>query len=283
MKTRPRGPVAVILAVGPTGSGKTFLGKALAEAFGKGEAVELACSQCKDEHVVAPFLFSAPAGYRGAELGGQLTNPILTRKDRVIVFDEIEKAHPSMLDQLLNVLDEGRATDLGKQLPVDLKQCLILLTGNLAADRLQAEMTLLEGRPFAEKEAAARRLLAADGTLSPEKLARFRRVFPVTYAPAGGDDSETAAALRGVLREFDLDQLRVHPSALQALSRVCRASGARDVRARMEALQTRVAAALLDGRGNGYAVADGELRLEVGESREVSNPPSASAIPLNSE
>ena len=283
MKTRPRGPVAVIFAVGPTGSGKSFLGKALAEAFGKGEPVELACSQCKDEHVVSPFLFSAPASYRGAELGGQLTNPILTRKDRVIVFDEIEKAHPSMLDQLLNVLDEGRATDLGKQLPVDLKQCVILLTGNLAADLLQAEMTRLEGRPFSEKEAAARKILAADGSISPEKLARCRRVWPVTYAPAGAGDDETAAALRGVLREFDMDHLRVHPSALLALSRVCRASGARDVRARMEAIQTAAAAALLDGRGNGYVVTDGELGTERGESRLVSNPPSASASPLNSE
>ena len=284
-KPRPRGPVAVALAVGPTGSGKSFLGQALAEAFGKGEPVVLTCSQCRDEHVVSPFLFSAPASYKGAELGGQLTNPLLTRKDRVIVFDELEKAHPSLLDHLLNVLDEGRATDLGKQLPVDLKQCVILLTGNLAADRLQTEMLRLEGRPFAEKEAAARSLLKADGSLAPEHLARFRRVWPVTYAPevAGDEPADVAAALRSVLGEFELEHLRVHPSVTLALGRECRATGARDVRAMRDAIQTRLAEALLNGRGGGYFVADGELGTEDGESSRASNPPSASASPLNSE
>ena len=284
LKTRPRGPVAVIFAVGPTGRGKSWLGKALADAFGKEQAVELACSQCKDEHVVSPFLFSAPASYKGAELGGQLTNPLLTRKDRVIVFDEIEKAHPSMLDQMLNVLDEGRATDLGKQLPVDLKQCVILLTGNLAADRLQAALNRLEGRPFAEKQAAAREILAEERTFAPEKLARFQRIYPVAYAPAGaGDDTDVAAALQSVLDEFDLGGLRVRPEALRALSRECRSAGLKDVRAMRNAIQTRLAAALLEGRGNGYAVADGELRTEDGGSSRASNPPSASASPLNSE
>ena len=262
MKVKPRGPVGVVFAVGPTGSGKSYLGKALAQAFGKGEAVEIKCAQCKEEHTVSPFLFSAPAGYQGAEKGGQLTTPMLTRKDRVIIFDEIDKAHPSMLDQLLNVLDEGSATDMGSQLPVDLKQCFILLTSNLAADELEARLKTLAGKSMAEKEAATRQLIEQTKVIAPEKLARFQRVFAVTYATSyEGGGAEIEAAIHSVLAEYDQTKLRIQPEVIKKLAVECQRQSLKDVRAMRRLIQTKLAPALIGTHGAEYVIEAAELRL----------------------
>ncbi len=132
----PARPIGSFLFLGPTGVGKTELTKALAEfLFDDEQAIaRLDMSEYMEKHAVAR-LIGAPPGYVGYEEGGALTESVRRRPYQVILFDEIEKAHPDVFNILLQVLDDGRLTD-GQGRTVDFRNTLIILTSNLGAEHL---------------------------------------------------------------------------------------------------------------------------------------------------
>jgi ATP-dependent Clp protease ATP-binding subunit ClpC len=132
----PKRPIGSFLFLGPTGVGKTELSKALAWFLFNDEnaLLRIDMSEYMEKHSVAR-LIGAPPGYVGYEEGGQLTEAVRRRPYRVILFDEIEKAHREVFNALLQVLDEGRLTD-GRGRTVDFKNTLIIMTSNLGSEQM---------------------------------------------------------------------------------------------------------------------------------------------------
>ena len=153
-KVQYRAPVGVMLLAGPTGTGKTYLGECIAAAFGKPKPVVIACGELRTKETVTAALFGAPVGYKDSDKGGRLTKPVSARRDQVVIFDEFDRAHESLLDSLMNVLDTGVATSAGDNREVDLRQCLFILTTNLAAAELTSKMEELKGGSIEEQAAA---------------------------------------------------------------------------------------------------------------------------------
>ena len=129
----PNRPTGSFLFLGPTGVGKTELAKALAEFLFDDERamVRIDMSEYGEKHSVAR-LVGAPPGYVGYDQGGQLTEAVRRRPYTVVLFDEVEKAHPDVFDVLLAVLDEGRLTD-GQGRTVDFRNTILILTSNLGS------------------------------------------------------------------------------------------------------------------------------------------------------
>ncbi|KAI7986165.1 Chaperone protein ClpB1 [Camellia lanceoleosa] len=133
---RPQQPTGSFLFLGPTGVGKTELAKALAEQLFDDEnlLIRIDMSEYMEQHSVAR-LIGAPPGYVGHEEGGQLTEAVRRRPYSVVLFDEVEKAHPSVFNTLLQVLDDGRLTD-SQGRTVDFTNTVIIMTSNLGAEYL---------------------------------------------------------------------------------------------------------------------------------------------------
>jgi ATP-dependent Clp protease ATP-binding subunit ClpC len=137
----PNRPVGSFIFLGPTGVGKTELTKALAEfMFGSEEAlIQLDMSEFMERHSVSR-LVGAPPGYVGYEDAGQLTEAIRRRPYSIIVFDEIEKAHPEAHNMLLQIMEEGHLTD-ARGHKVDFRNAIIIMTTNVGADMIQRQST----------------------------------------------------------------------------------------------------------------------------------------------
>ncbi|CAA7616927.1 ATP-dependent chaperone ClpB [Magnetospirillum sp. UT-4] len=168
----PNRPIGSFLFLGPTGVGKTELTKALAEFLFDDETamVRIDMSEYMEKHSVAR-LIGAPPGYVGYEEGGALTEAIRRRPYQVILFDEIEKAHPDVFNVLLQVLDDGRLTD-GQGRTVDFRNTLIVLTSNLGADILAAQG---EGHDSGEVRAEVMEVVRA--AFRPEFLNRLDEIL----------------------------------------------------------------------------------------------------------
>jgi ATP-dependent Clp protease ATP-binding subunit ClpC len=138
----PKRPIGSFVFIGPSGVGKTELAKALAEFMFEDEdsLVRLDMSEYREQHT-ASRLFGAPPGYVGYEEGGQLTEAVRRRPYRVILFDEIEKAHPEVWNSLLQILDDGRLTD-GQGRLVDFRNTVLIMTSNLGTEFIKHGGTL---------------------------------------------------------------------------------------------------------------------------------------------
>jgi ATP-dependent Clp protease ATP-binding subunit ClpB len=132
----PNRPIGSFIFLGPTGVGKTELARALAEFLFDDERamIRIDMSEYQEKHTVARLL-GAPPGYVGFEEGGQLTEAVRRRPYSVILFDEIEKAHPDVFNVFLQILDDGRLTD-GQGRTVDFKNTIVIMTSNIGSHRI---------------------------------------------------------------------------------------------------------------------------------------------------
>ena len=148
----PKRPIGSFLFLGPTGVGKTELSKALAEAlFGKEDAmIRVDMSEYMEKHSVSK-LIGSPPGYVGYEEGGQLSDKVRRNPYSVVLFDEIEKAHPDVFNILLQVLDDGQITD-SKGRKVSFKNTIIIMTSNAGANRIIDPKHLGFSRDITEKQ-----------------------------------------------------------------------------------------------------------------------------------
>ncbi|HIC76986.1 MAG TPA: AAA family ATPase, partial [Candidatus Dadabacteria bacterium] len=164
----PSRPIGSFLFLGPTGVGKTELTKALAEFLFENDSAicRLDMSEYTEKHSVAR-LVGAPPGYIGYDEGGALTESIRRRPYQVILFDEIEKAHPDVYNILLQVLDDGRLTD-GQGRVVDFKNTIIILTSNIGAEHLA---TLKDNQ--SSDDARVQVMSAVNNTFRPEFINRL--------------------------------------------------------------------------------------------------------------
>ena len=182
----PTKPIGSFLFLGPTGVGKTELAKALAEALfdDEGNMVRIDMSEYMEKHSVAR-LIGAPPGYVGYDEGGQLTEAVRRKPYSVVLFDEVEKAHPDVFNVLLQVLDDGRITD-SQGRTVDFKNTIIILTSNIGSQYL-LEGIGEDGRIRPEAETAVMNDLRAH--FRPEFLNRLDEVIlfkPLTRENIGG-------------------------------------------------------------------------------------------------
>jgi len=143
----PRRPIGSFVFLGPTGVGKTFLAHTLAEfMFGDRDAlIQIDMSEYM-EKFTASRLIGSPPGYVGYEEGGQLSEAVRRRPYSVVLFDEIEKAHPDVMHLLLQILEEGKVTDsMGRK--IDFRNTIIIMTSNVGAELIKKQLTLGFGAP----------------------------------------------------------------------------------------------------------------------------------------
>jgi ATP-dependent Clp protease ATP-binding subunit ClpC len=204
----PSRPIGSFIFIGPSGVGKTELAKALAWFMFDDEdaLVRIDMSEYREQHTVSR-LFGAPPGYVGYEEGGQLTEAVRRRPYRVLLFDEIEKAHPEVWNALLQILDDGRMTD-GQGNVVDFRNTVLIMTSNLGTEYVRKGGTLgfLQGKASdEERESHAKIEKALKGAFRPEFINRIDEI--IMFSPLSLEQMEEIVVLQ--MKEVQ-DRLNEH-------------------------------------------------------------------------
>jgi ATP-dependent Clp protease ATP-binding subunit ClpC len=269
----PRRPIGSFIFIGPSGVGKTELARALAEfMFGDEDAlVRLDMSEYREQHT-ASRLFGAPPGYVGYEEGGQLTEAIRRRPYRVVLFDEIEKAHPEVWNSLLQILDDGRLTD-GQGRLVDFRNTVLIMTSNLGTEYVRKGGTLgfLQREDTDEERQAHEKIeKALKGTFRPEFLNRIDEV--IMFSPLSIQDMRQIVVLqmKEIQTRLQENGLKVEltPAAQEWLAQAGfdQAFGARPLR---RALQKHVESPLSLRLLSGEFVSGDTIQVDVNDKPEI--------------
>jgi ATP-dependent Clp protease ATP-binding subunit ClpB len=263
----PKRPIGSFIFLGPTGVGKTETARALAEFLFDDEAamVRIDMSEYMEKHAVAR-LIGAPPGYVGYDEGGQLTEAVRRRPYAVVLFDEIEKAHPDVFNVLLQVLDDGRLTD-SKGRTVDFKNTVLIMTSNVGAAQLSTAWAAGED---GFEEAKGRVMDELRKHFKPEFLNRVDDI--VVFRPLGDEQLTHIVDLRlkdleNLLADRKIT-LELKDSARKAIftAGYDRAYGARPLKRAIQRLvQDKLAVKILDGsvlHGDHVVVTAGKNGLE---------------------
>jgi ATP-dependent Clp protease ATP-binding subunit ClpB len=213
----PNRPIGSFIFLGPTGVGKTETARALAEFLFDDEAamIRLDMSEYMEKHTVSR-LVGAPPGYVGYEEGGQLTEAVRRRPYAVILFDEIEKAHPDVFNVLLQILDDGRLTD-GQGRTVDFRNAVVIMTSNVGSQEIQR----LAGRPGVDVQAIREAALEnLRGEFRPEFLNRVDEIVvfrPLTREQVGRIVEIQLGRLRKLIEERQIT-IELTPAAREAIA-----------------------------------------------------------------
>ncbi len=197
----PQRPIGAFLFLGPTGVGKTELSKALAEVMFQDEnaIIRIDMSEYMEKYTVSK-LIGSPPGYVGYEEGGQLTERVRRKPYSIVLFDEVEKAHPDVWNALLQIMDDGRLTD-GQGRTVDFKNTIIIMTSNLGAKELASRKTL----GFASSEEAS------DHQAGEEMKSGISKAVKETFQP------EFLNRLDDIIIFNQLDKKVIHAITLKML------------------------------------------------------------------
>jgi ATP-dependent Clp protease ATP-binding subunit ClpB len=224
----PNRPLGSFLFLGPTGVGKTETARALAEQLfdDEGALVRIDMSEYQEKHTVSR-LIGAPPGYVGYDEAGQLTEAVRRRPYSVVLFDEVEKAHPEVLNVLLQLLDDGRLTD-SQGRTVDFRNTIVILTSNLGSDayqlgqraRSEGDVPLLTPPP-SDEQVRERVMEAVRAHFRPELLNRIDEV--VIFKPLGLEQISRIVAIQLVGLQRRLAErkmtLDLTPAAQELLAR----------------------------------------------------------------
>ena len=265
----PRRHPASFIFVGPTGTGKTELVRVLSqELFDTPETlIRLDMSEFMEKHSVSKIIGSPP-GYVGYDEAGQLTEKVRRRPYSVLLFDEIEKAHPDVMNILLQILDEGRITDAHGR-TVNFENTVIIMTSNAGSDKKEGSLGFAKTMADMSREKAMK---ALSEFLRPEFLSRIDEV--IVFRPLDERNYRKIAALmleeyvgslkeKGILLKYDEDACR-----LLAEKSFGGKSGARDLRSNIRRMVEDKIASLLVERGEGgiagiaVSAPAGELKIE---------------------
>jgi hypothetical protein len=266
---RPNKPVGVFLFVGATGAGKTELAKALAQELFAGRLLRVDCNELSESHN-AQRLIGPTKGYMGSETGSDFCREMGRLGTGVLLFDEIEKAHPVVLKTIMGLLDEARITEQATSRAYSARGFLIVLTSNAAATEI-AQVARVESEPTT-RDVKVKDALRDAGFL-PEVLARIDAVFPFAPLSARSLAQVIERFLLGFARDAGVELVSADSALL--LDLVTKANKTRDygIREVVRGVENAVVDGLLAVKDAGYSAAD----IRVIDGRVEVHPAAASA------